>query len=86
VEGLIHLSELAEGNVTDPSQVVHEGEQVTALVLAVDPGEHRLSLSLRQVPRPPEASGRPEDLSEGEVSSEEIEEVEERQSEDGLQG
>ena len=86
VEGLIHLSELAEGNVTDPSQVVHEGEQVTALVLAVDPGEHRLSLSLRQVPRPPEASGRPEDLSEGEVSSEEMEEVEERQSEDGLQG
>jgi len=50
IEGLIHVSELAEGDFGDPGNVISEGEQVTVLVLGVDPGRHRIALSLRQVP------------------------------------
>jgi small subunit ribosomal protein S1 len=49
LEGLIHISELAEGNFLHPRNVVHEGDQVQVRVLRVDPAKHRLGLSLRQV-------------------------------------
>jgi small subunit ribosomal protein S1 len=48
VEGLIHITELAEGNISDPSQVVQEGEERDILILDVDVSRHRISLSLRQ--------------------------------------
>jgi small subunit ribosomal protein S1 len=50
VEGLIHISELAEGNVNDPAEVVTEGEELTLLILDVEPQRQRIGLSLRQVP------------------------------------
>jgi len=50
IEGLIHVSELAEGDFGDPASVVSEGEQITVLVLGVDPSRHRIALSLKQVP------------------------------------
>lgn len=49
VEGLVHVSELAEGNVPHPRSVVREGELVRVRVLNVDPDKQRLGLSLRQV-------------------------------------
>jgi small subunit ribosomal protein S1 len=48
LEGLIHISELAEGNFLHPRNVVHEGDQVRVRVLRVDAAKHRLGLSLRQ--------------------------------------
>jgi small subunit ribosomal protein S1 len=48
LEGLIHISELAEGTFMHPRNVVEEGEVVTALVLSIDAGKRRLALSLRQ--------------------------------------
>jgi len=48
IEGLIHISELADGNVGDPSHVVEEGEERDVLILDVDVLRHRISLSLRQ--------------------------------------
>ena len=56
VEGLIHVSELAEGRVAHPSNVVKEGDVVRARVIRVDPEHRRLGLSLRQVPKPEESS------------------------------
>ncbi|MCA9959535.1 MAG: S1 RNA-binding domain-containing protein [Chloroflexota bacterium] len=47
LEGLVHISELAEGNFLHPRNVVSRGEQVRARVLAVSGKEKRLSLSLR---------------------------------------
>jgi small subunit ribosomal protein S1 len=47
VEGLIHLSELPSG-VSDPKQVLHEGEEVTVRILRIDPERRRLGLSMRQ--------------------------------------
>jgi len=49
LEGLIHISELAEGNFLHPRNVVQEGDVVTARVVHVDGARHRLGLSLRQV-------------------------------------
>ena len=48
VEGLIHISELAEENVFHPRNIVHEGDVVRVRVLNVDPDKQRLGLSLRQ--------------------------------------
>ena len=49
VEGLIHISELAEGNFLHPRNVVHEHDTVRVRVLSVDVAHRRLGLSLRQV-------------------------------------
>jgi small subunit ribosomal protein S1 len=48
VEGLVHISELAEGNLFNPRSVVREGDIVRVRVLNVDPAKQRLGLSLRQ--------------------------------------
>lgn len=47
LEGLIHISELAEGSFLHPRNVVYKGQQVTTRVLAVDGPAKRLALSLR---------------------------------------
>ncbi len=52
VEGLIHISELAEGNFLHPRDVVHEGQAVKAYVTGIDPARQRIGLSLRGTARP----------------------------------
>lgn len=48
VEGLIHISELSADRVDDVFKVVRLGQQVDALVLAIDRGARRISLSLKR--------------------------------------
>ncbi|MGC9333637.1 MAG: 30S ribosomal protein S1 [Anaerolineae bacterium] len=48
LEGLIHISELAEGNFLHPRNVVREGDTVRVRVLNIDEEAQRLGLSLRQ--------------------------------------
>jgi len=50
VEGLIHISQLAEGNVGHPSNVVKIGDELTLRVISVSARRRRIGLSLRQVP------------------------------------
>jgi small subunit ribosomal protein S1 len=47
IEGLIYTSDLATERVEKPADVVSAGQQVTALVTRVDPGEQKISLSIR---------------------------------------
>ncbi len=49
LEGLIHVSELAEGHFLHPRNVVQEGERVRARILNIDGHARRLGLSLRQL-------------------------------------
>ena len=49
LEGLIHISELAEGNFLHPRNIVQEGDTVTARILNIDSERRRMGLSLRQV-------------------------------------
>jgi small subunit ribosomal protein S1 len=52
LEGLIHVSELAEGNFVHPRNVVREGDTVVARVLTIDSERRRMGLSLRQIEEP----------------------------------
>lgn len=45
VEGMIHISELDSNEVTQPSEVVKEGDDIEFVVLASDAEERRFSLS-----------------------------------------
>ncbi len=47
LEGLIHISELAEGSFMHPRNVVNEGDKVRVRVLHVDGSKHRLALTMR---------------------------------------
>jgi len=58
IEGLIHISELADYRVTHPREVVLVGDVLTLRIVKIDPNDRRLGLSLRQVPRPGLASHR----------------------------
>jgi small subunit ribosomal protein S1 len=49
LEGLIHVSELAEGQFLHPRNVVKEGDEVRVCVLHIDGPARRLGLSLRSV-------------------------------------
>lgn len=48
LEGLIHISELAEGSFLHPRNVVQEGDVVAARVLSIDGEKRRMGLSLRR--------------------------------------
>jgi small subunit ribosomal protein S1 len=62
VEGLIHISELAEGKISHPSNVVKKGDELTLRVISVNAGRRRIGLSLRQAPPPEELTGAKEEL------------------------
>lgn len=54
IEGLIHVSEMSWiKNVTDPSEVVKKGDEVEAIVLAVQKEEGKISLGIKQTERNP---------------------------------
>ena len=48
IEGLIHVSELAEGRVQHPRSVVKEGDVVTLRIIRIDPQRKRMGLSLKR--------------------------------------
>ena len=48
IEGLVHISELAERHVEIPEQVVQIGDQVMVKIIDIDLERRRISLSLKQ--------------------------------------
>ncbi|NMP22454.1 30S ribosomal protein S1 [Sulfobacillus harzensis] len=48
VDGLVHISQLADYRVTNPSEVVQIGDEIAVKVLQVDPERKRISLSKRE--------------------------------------
>ncbi len=70
VEGLVHISELATRHIRSVSDVVKEGEPVECRVLAIDPDEQRLSLSIKALAPKPVAAG----SDAGETATPEIDE------------
>jgi small subunit ribosomal protein S1 len=49
VEGLVHISELAQHHVENPREVVSQADTVNVRILEVDAERRRLSLSLKRV-------------------------------------
>src|SRR5581483_9134674 len=78
VEGLVHISELAQHHVENPRDVVSQGDTVNVRILEVDAERRRLSLSLKRVedgmpiqPKPGDEAAPPSiDLSEDVFSEE----------------
>jgi len=48
IEGLVHISELADRRVEHPREVVKEGETIRVRILRIDPEAKRMGLSLKQ--------------------------------------
>src|SRR5580700_1499033 len=61
VEGLVHISELAQHHVENPREVVSQGQAVNVKIIEIDGERRRLSLSLKRVeeddPVQPRADG-----------------------------
>jgi small subunit ribosomal protein S1 len=54
IEGLIHVSEMSwVKNITDPSEIVNKGDEVDAIVLAVQKEEGKISLGIKQTEHNP---------------------------------
>jgi small subunit ribosomal protein S1 len=61
VEGLVHISELAQHHVENPREVVSQGQTVRVQILEIDGERRRLSLSMKRV-EGDQPSGAPPDL------------------------
>lgn len=49
VQGLLHVSEMAWSRVSDPSQLLSPGQEITVKVLRVDDDAQKISLGLKQL-------------------------------------
>jgi len=49
IDGLIHLSELAEEKVEDPTKEFKEGDEIEFVVQSIDSGERKISLSRKRL-------------------------------------
>jgi small subunit ribosomal protein S1 len=47
VEGLIHVSEMGDGRVQRPNEVVQEGDHIQVRIIRIDPARKRIGLSMR---------------------------------------
>ena len=46
LEGLVHISEISESDIDDPSQVLSEGEELDLKIIRIDHEKRRLALSV----------------------------------------
>ena len=53
VQGLLHVSEMGWSRVSDASQIVTPGEEITVKVLRVDDDTHKIALGLKQLTADP---------------------------------
>jgi small subunit ribosomal protein S1 len=49
IEGLIHISELSDGRIQHPKEVVQEGQTYALRVVKIEPDKRRIGLSLKEV-------------------------------------
>jgi predicted RNA-binding protein with RPS1 domain len=78
VEGLIHISELADIAVAEPLKTVQVGDEVYCKILRVDSNRQRIGLSIRQVLDSERAEL---EAAEEELEDEELEAAEEAEEE-----
>jgi small subunit ribosomal protein S1 len=63
VDGLLHVSQMSQRPIAAPSDLVNVGDELTLMVIRVDPNERRIGLSLKDVAaaimeEPSQAEGR----------------------------
>src|SRR5207244_6813665 len=67
VEGLVHISELAQHHVESPREIVHPGDEIRGKILEIDSERRRLSLSAKRVEDQVLPVSRPSALDAGEA-------------------
>ena len=84
IEGLVHISELANRHVERPDEVVSVGQQVRVKIIEIDSDRRRLSLSIKRVegeevkpdrpyvPAPTAAEPAEAEVAEAEAAAEEV--------------
>lgn len=65
VEGLVHISQISHKHIGTPHEVLKEGQSVQVKVLDVNPGEKRVSLSIKETEEAPAPTPRSEKPSKG---------------------
>ncbi len=71
IQGLAHLIELSHDEVKDATTIVKEGEEREFKVISIEPAEHRLGLSIKQLTEAPAKAEKAESPAE-EVKAEEV--------------
>jgi small subunit ribosomal protein S1 len=57
IDGLVHVSDLTwDSKITHPSQAFEKGQEVEAMVMSIDKGNERISLSVKNLSRDPWAN------------------------------
>ena len=69
VDGLIHISQIANRRIEKPGDVLTEGQMVDAKITAVDEEKQKISLSIRALLAPEEVEEPAEEVSEEEAAS-----------------
>ena len=49
MDGLLHISQMANRPISRPDEIVSVGDELTLLVIRVDPNERRIGLSLKEL-------------------------------------
>jgi small subunit ribosomal protein S1 len=49
VDGLLHISQMSHRPIGSPAEMVNVGDELTLLVIRVDPHERRIGLSLKEL-------------------------------------
>ena len=64
VDGLLHISQMSSRPIGSPAEIVNAGDELTLMVIRVDPNERRIGLSLKELaavieePTPSDSRGR----------------------------
>lgn len=61
INGLIHVSEISDQNVGDPGEKLKVGDKITAKIIAIDPDEHRVGLSIKSLEEKDSKKGKKEE-------------------------
>lgn len=81
INGLIHVSEISTDEVTDPNTILHVGDKVKAKIIAIDPEDHRVGLSVKALTEEPKKKSKKEATEEKEEKAEKDTEEEEKNEE-----
>lgn len=77
INGLIHVSEIAEQEIGEPGEVLKVGDKVEAKIIAIDPDDHRVGLSIKALKESPaKAKKAKKEKAEEEAEAAEVEKVE----------
>lgn len=82
INGLIHVSEITDKEIKDAGEMLKVGDKVSAKIIAIDPDDHRVGLSIKAVKEEGESEGGKKKKKAKEEDDEEVEESEDEEGEE----